>query len=125
MAPLSWINKSISYYINMNNPNKEALLSKILLGIPFHGYSLSKNNQGGAMIDSDRLRVLLNNDRKPSLIWNEKECEHQIELSNDSIAAYPTNRFIKERLDLSHLLNLAGNAIWDVGNGNELLMDEF
>lgn len=110
----------------MNAANKDELLGKMLMGIPFHGYAFSKkNNQGGTMIDNDSFGSLLKNDREPSLIWNEKECEHQIELKNEYIAAYPTIRFIKERLELSHLLNIAGNAIWDVGNGNELFMDEF
>ena len=62
------------------------------------------------------------------LIWNEVECEHLIEINEgqkEFIAIYPTRKFLKERLNLSKTLGLAGCAIWDVGNGNENFMDEF
>ena len=65
---------------------------------------------------------------KNSLLWNEDECEHLLEIKEGEsqyVAVYPTRKFLKERLELTKSLGLGGCAIWDVGNGNDNFMDEF
>lgn len=128
-APLTWIKESVEYYVDMTKDNKNELLQKILLGLPFHGFALpKKEKEKGSVIDSEKFSNFVMSSTNEKLIWNEVECEHLIEINEgqkEFIAIYPTRKFLKERLNLSKTLGLAGCAIWDVGNGNENFMDEF
>ena len=129
-APLNWIKQSIEYYVDERNENKDKLLKQILLGLPFHGYALSKKEkEKGGVLDSEKFNAYVDKVKeKNSLLWNEDECEHLLEIKEGEsqyVAVYPTRKFLKERLELTKSLGLGGCAIWDVGNGNDNFMDEF
>ena len=129
-APINWIKQSIEYYVDERNENKDKLLKQILLGLPFHGYALSKKEkEKGGVLDSEKFNAYVDKVKeKNSLLWNEDECEHLLEIKEGEsqyVAVYPTRKFLKERLELTKSLGLGGCAIWDVGNGNDNFMDEF
>ena len=124
-APLNWIKKTINYYVPNNNTN---ILQKILLGLPFHGYLIEKNDKRkGSILDSDKYEMFVNTIDE-GLKWDEIACEHTIigkENNKDIVAIYPTRDFFKERLKYSLDKKLGGIAIWDIGNGIENFMNEF
>ena len=124
-APLNWIKQTIDYYVPNNNTK---LLQKILLGLPFHGYIIEKNDRRkGSILDSDKYEMFVNTIDE-GLKWDEIACEHTImgkEDNIDIVAIYPTRDFFKERLKYSIDKKLGGIAIWDIGNGIENFMNEF
>ena len=127
-APFTWIKDSIEFYVDLKNENKEKLLKKILLGLPFHGYVFNKNRrEETGVLDSNKFNDIL--DKKGiNIKWDNIENEYKINLKNnedDIVAVYPTREFLKKRLDYSIEQKLAGVAIWDVGNGNEGFLNEF
>ena len=128
-APFTWIKDSIEFYVDLNdNENKEKLLKKILLGLPFHGYVFNKNKrEDSGVLDSNKFNDIL--DKKGiNIKWDTIENEYKINLKNNEdeiVAVYPTREFLKKRLDYSIEQKLGGVAIWDVGNGNEGFLNEF
>ena len=114
-------------------PNRDILLGKILLGLPFHGvvmqHSLNQDEQPQMnVLDSTTFGSLVSSGKVSKMEWDKTECEHLIELekqNTNSIAIYPTKRFFKERLDFTIVNNLAGVAIWDIAQGLESFLDEF
>ena len=119
--------------MDYTKPNKDVLLGKILLGLPFHGvvmqHSQIQDEQPQMnVLDSSEFGTLVSSGHVSKMEWDKTECEHLIELENqnkNSIAIYPTKRFFKERLDFSKTNNLAGVAIWDIAQGLESFLDEF
>jgi len=130
LAPISWINKSIDHYIDAKRPNKDALYKKILLGIPFHGFVVEKSTDKpkGFPIDGAKFVKILDVNKDGRIKWEEEEKEHIIDFSeHDKLytAAYPTKRFIKERIALADKANLGGVGVWDIAQGLECYFDQF
>jgi len=130
MAPISWVENTINHYIDMKKPNKDTLLSKVLLGIPFHGLMLEKTEKEpkGQVLDSKIYENLLQGLDESQFKWDFVEAEHKIEILNNGkelTILYPTRKFLNERIKLTHKLGLAGVAIWELSQGFEMFMNEF
>jgi spore germination protein YaaH len=129
-APISWIEKTLELYIDYSKPTKEALLSKILLGLPFHGVLIesSQDQPRMSIMDSSAFTNVVSSGQITELHWDEKESEHLVTLENEgskSLALYPTKKFIKERIEFCKNKNLGGIAIWELSLGLESFLDEF
>lgn len=127
-APLSWIKKTLEFYVDYTKPNKNELLEKILLGLPFHGFLAQKGKEGKmSILDGSSYSSLVSNGQVSSLNWDKVECEHLIEIEGEqpATAIYPTKKFIKERLDFCKTNKMGGVAIWDMAQGLESFLDEF
>jgi spore germination protein YaaH len=127
-APLSWIKKTLEFYVDHSKPNKSDLLKKILLGLPFHGFQTDTSGKESklSILDSSAYSNIVLSGRVENFRWDKEECEHLIEMDgNKSLAMFPTKKFIKERLEFCKTNNLAGVAVWDIGLGLESFLDEF
>lgn len=97
-APLSWINKTLEYYVDMKKPNKDELLNKILLGLPFHGVLSEENNLDKAqLLDADTMSSLILNIDNSEMDWDSTECESKFKIfdkNKNYIASYPTKKVI-------------------------------
>jgi GH18 family chitinase len=96
-APLSWINKTIENYVDLSKPNKDELLGKILLGLPFHGVLIEKgvSEPKASHLDGQTFSSLIALDEGTQLVWNSNESEHQVHVNKGDknyVASYPTKR---------------------------------
>jgi len=125
-APISWIKDTINFYVDEKDSKANTILKKILIGIPFHGYSFQKNsgNIQGVVTGSQFYKFIENEINDLEIISHEEEGEYVFENGNNAIN-YPSNDYIKKRLDISKELKIGGIGIWDVGNGNEGMIEPF
>ena len=125
-APISWIKETINYYVDMNDKNANDILKKILIGIPFHGYSYQKSsgNPSGVITGTQFAQILEKEKGNKEINSDEEEGEYTFE-SGNNVINYPGKEFIKKRLEVSKELNIGGIGIWDVGNGKESLIEPF
>lgn len=129
ISPLPWILKSLEYYVGSTNQNKNDLFNKIFLEIPFSGIIGGKAGQkkGVVDIDSQDLLNIINTHPVNKFEWDETQGEHLLEIgvkNKDPTVAFPTKRFIRERLKLSQEKNLAGVSLSDISMGLESFFDE-
>jgi spore germination protein YaaH len=123
-APISWIKETINFYVDNNDKDANELLQKILIGIPFHGYSF--NTDTGREMDiitGKQFPDILNKGIEDmEYISNENEGEYLL-LGKKNAVNYPEKKFISKRLELSKELKVGGIGIWDVGNGKESMIE--
>ena len=123
-APISWIKETINFYVDENDTN---IKKKILIGIPFHGYSYQKSSSNPlGVITATQFSQILSGIENKEFNYNsyEEEGEYTIE-NGDNIINYPGKDFMEKRLEISKELNIGGIGIWDVGNGKESLLEPF
>jgi len=138
-SPETWISKSIEHFTNQGKATgssyslKESeIQSKILVGTPFHGFIIDRNEVKqlkGNVLEGKRLLDILEVEKASDnkLIWDEKEKENLIYIESENtsyVAVIPSKRFISNRVDLINSIGVGGLAIWEVGQGYELWLDE-
>lgn len=120
---MSWLEKTLNNY-----SSTKAALRKVLLGLPFHGIFVSKGEENkAAIVDQSTYKDLLLSGSIENFYWDDSEKEHLMELyyqGNQIVAAYPTKKFIHERLKYTFEKEIGGVAIWDVAQGLDNLLDE-
>jgi GH18 family chitinase len=129
-SPINWIGKTLDYYVDPAKPNKEELYKKFLMGMPFHGFMLEKAEKDpkGSILDNNMFSTLVNSGQVRKISWDRTNMEHILEINTQDkefFGAYPTKRFLKERLNYSKVKKLGGVAIWDIAQGVESFFDEF
>jgi hypothetical protein len=95
-APLTWINKTLEHYVDFSKGNKDEILKKVLLGLPFHGVMVDTNDKEpkGGLIDGKRFQSILS-EGEATMKWDSLECEHVLQFENQGrsfTAAYPTKK---------------------------------
>lgn len=107
-APLPWV-REVMESLSAVSPSMK---SKLLLGIPMYGWKGE-----AAMIADTMLIWLAMNAENIQIKWDEIAQEHiYIKRGNElEVSSYPTSLFIERRLQLAEELNVAGVALWEVG----------
>ena len=126
-APISWIKETIDFYVDESDESAKNIKNKILIGIPFHGYSFQKSSSSpsGVVTASQFSQILSGIENNEFDYFSyEEEGEYIIDTGNNVIN-YPMKEFIEKRLEISKELNIGGIGIWDVGNGKESLIEPF
>src|SRR5690349_9953040 len=98
-APMTWIEKTLNYYIDEEQSNSEDLYKKVLLGLPSYGIAISANGREleSQIIDYNKFSKLSKLD-KFSMDYNNKEKEHQFNFyieGQNVKACFPTRKVIK------------------------------
>lgn len=126
-APISWIKETIDFYVDENDKSSKDIKNKILIGIPFHGYSFQKgsSNPSGVVTGSQFSQILSGIGGKEFEYNSYKEEGEYIIETGNNVINYPMKEFIEKRLEISKELNIGGIGIWDVGNGKESLIEPF
>ena len=126
-APISWIKETIDFYVDEKDESSKDIKNKILIGIPFHGYSFQKgsSNPSGVVTGSQFSQILSGIGGKEFEYNSYKEEGEYIIETGTNVINYPMKEFIEKRLEISKELNIGGIGIWDVGNGKESLIEPF
>lgn len=129
-SPITWIKKSLEHYIDYNKPNKDKLLRKILLGLPFHGAMMELDDKSPKIsaLNGKAFGEILQGDLINEMTYDKKEKENlfTFNLENKNyISTFPSNMFFKERLNFCLENKLGGVGIWDVAQGFDIFLDEF
>ena len=79
------------------------------------------------IIGNDFIKLLKQNKDDVEVIYDEESHEHAFDLIDSSGArhfvTYPTPFFIAERLKLAKKMQVAGIALWEIGQGLTCLPD--
>ena len=134
-----WIEKTIDYYVEINKPGADQLLSKIILGLPFHGLLLEQTSgePKGQELTSEIYNSVVMALSSQNLKWDKITKEHSITFNTggkEMLALYPSRKvilfiiikkFLNERVKYAIKMGLAGVSIWEITKGLETFMDEF
>lgn len=122
-SPLDWIEHSIASLVR---DVPIATCAKVLLGINFYGYHFL--GKPGDTLHFPPVPVL--GHEIPTLvptgiapIWDEEAHESLWILPDNSTVYYPTSRSVKDRIEWASHYGLGGIAIWELGQGNQELLD--
>lgn len=144
LAPLHWVEKIVS---DDMVKSIQAKPSKMLVGLPFYGYSYGTLDPNGRTLPSPikaseyqhRLRQKMEAEARKlprgetkiervPLEWDPKGAEHAFEVyipkKGLEVVFYPTRAFIKKRLQFIERKGL-GVSIWELGQGMDAFMHMF
>lgn len=130
-SPEDWISKTLNYYMDISTFNQ--LREKILIGIPFHGLMIDRNqpidnnkNLKGKLMVYEDIKELASKQPEFMGIWIKDQKEHMFEVNltqQSFLLTLPTPDFIKHRLDYVNKNHFAGISIWELGQGYEYLLE--
>jgi len=119
-APLPWVTKTVLTILSPEVRSKKEVTEKLLMGMPFFGYSYQSGQRPSAVLGPQFIKLL--EAQKPELTYDATSVEHSFTLSNGIQIQYPTLYSVSRRLQLAEELGI-GVAIWEIGQGLDYFYD--
>jgi spore germination protein YaaH len=123
MAPLSWCESVLRFFVD-----ECGLGSQVLLGLNFYGADFAKGSSSGRHIVGHEYIALLE-EYESDVAWVEEFGEDAFTYESspemaEHLVFYPTPRSVRARLQLARRSGSGGVAIWELGQGLPYLMNE-
>lgn len=119
-APIGWVRdviSSLSPEVDSPLGGKASLRSKLLLGVPLYGWRGQE-----ALTGQDMAKWLATGRVIP--LWDDSPKEHRFEEQTTGLVCYyPTPMFLQHRLGLAIELDVAGVALWELGQSWPVMLD--
>eukprot|EP01133_Synstelium_polycarpum_P006590 gene6590-7652_t len=122
LAPLQWIEQSLSMMSAVDTKHNK----KIMMGIPFYGYTapIGQQKQPSAILGHEYV-ALIKKHKPKKIEWDATIKEHSFrykEGSSTNFVAFPSLLFIQERLQLAQSYGCS-ISIWEIGQGLDYFYD--